>query len=86
MAKQSLEHSLSSLNLSLDSDSYDALTDCLAKAHALAHVALAEHFVCCDYSIVHDYLSVLEDLILQAKQQLETLWKNRKEAKRVDVE
>lgn len=72
MAKQSLKYSESSLNPSLNS--YDILTECLTKAHALAHVALSEHFAQSEYNVVHGYLSTLEDLILHVKEAFDEVW------------
>lgn len=75
MAKHSLEHQLSSLNLSIHS--YDLLYHSLGQAHALVHVALSEHFQSCKNSIVHDYLCLLEEIILKAKDTFENEFKGQ---------
>jgi hypothetical protein len=69
MAKQSLEHSLLPLNPPF-LDNYDLVIEKISKAHALASVALSEHFFQCDHSIMHEYLSLLEDLIDETKKLL----------------
>ena len=69
MAKHSLDHCLSSLNLSVTS--YEILNQSLNQAQALVHVALQDGFACCENFIIHDYLCVLDDLILKAKHALE---------------
>jgi hypothetical protein len=73
MAKQSLEYSLLSLNLSLDS--YDLLNEYLDRAYALVCVALSEQFVMCGQLVIHSYLSLLADLLLSIRQAFEELWK-----------
>ncbi len=79
MAEQSLEYSLSSLNPSFFNN-YDTIIDKLSKVHALIHVALSEHFSQCDRLIVHEYLSTLEDLVIQTKEVVnETLIRLEKE-------
>jgi hypothetical protein len=73
MAKQSLEYSLSSLNPSFFNN-YDTIIDKLSKVHALIHVALSEHFSQCGQLIVYEYLSTLEDLVLQTKEMINETW------------
>lgn len=73
MAKHSLEYSSFSLNHSLNS--YDLLCENLDRAYALACVALSEEFVTSEQLVTHSYLSLLADLILNARQSFEEIWK-----------
>lgn len=49
----------------------ESLHQNLNQAHALVLVALQGGFFSCDPSTMHDYLSVLEDLILRSKNTLD---------------
>lgn len=75
MAKHSLEHQLSSLNLSIRS--YDSLYHLLGQSHALAHVALSEHFQSCDHSVIYYYLSVLEEVVTRTRNTLDNEFKTQ---------
>lgn len=77
MAEHSLDHQSTSLNLSVSS--YDFLYHSLGQVHALAHVALLEHFALCDHSIIHYYLSLLEEVILKTINAFENEFKSHRE-------
>lgn len=57
----------------------------MGKAHALAHVALSQHFALASESIIHDYLWLLGDLIHEARNAFDEVHKI-KEAKKVNHE
>jgi hypothetical protein len=78
MAEHSLDHQSPSLNLSVRS--YDLLYHSLGQAHVLAHVALLEHFASCDHSIIHYYLSLLEEVILTTRNAFESEFKSHSKA------
>jgi hypothetical protein len=73
MAKPSLDYSLSSLNPSIDS--YDLLNEYLDRAYALVRVALSDQFVMCEQLVIHSYLSLLADLLLNMRRTVEEVWK-----------
>jgi hypothetical protein len=66
MAKHSLDDSLSSLNPPLDS--YELFNEYLDRAYALVHVALSEQFAACEQLVIHNYLSLLDELLLRMRQ------------------
>lgn len=75
MAMHSLDHQLQSLNISINF--YDSLFQWIEKIHALVHVAISEHFISCDHSIIHNYLLSLEDSILSMRNAFETEFKSQ---------
>lgn len=78
MVEHSLDHQSLSLNLSVNS--YDLIYHSLGQAYALIHVALSEHFQSCKNSIVHDYLCLLEETILKARDTFENQFKRQRDA------
>lgn len=77
MGPNSLNHCSSSSNLNFQT--YDLISEHLNKAYALTHVALNENFGSCSFSVIHDYLWVLEDILNQARNVLDsTLITNRR--------
>lgn len=81
MAKQSLEHFSSSLNISLDT--YDLLSESLAKLHALSYMALSDHFALANEAIIHNYMGLLVDLTEEARDAFDEIWKIKKNKQQI---
>lgn len=79
MAEQSLTHLISLINQ--QTDEQEDLSEYLAKADALAQIAVTTEFLELSEFVVHNYLWVLSDIISQAKElnerSLNTLIKQR---------
>jgi hypothetical protein len=65
MAKHSLDYSLSSLNPSLDS--CDLFNEYLDRAYALVRVAISKEIATCEQIVIHHYLSLLDDMLLNMR-------------------
>ena len=66
MAKHSLDYFSQSLNSSLDS--HELFNEYLDRAYALVRVALSEEFATCEQLVIHNYLSLLDDLLSNMRQ------------------
>lgn len=80
MGMNSLNHCSSASNFNFQA--YDLISEYLNKACALTHVALNENFGTCSFSVIHDYLWVLEDILEQARNVLENSL-NKQEMKKI---